>query len=134
MKIGAVFLLLGLCIATVRAQVTYTPDRIYCYLSQGPTQFMQYTVNSKKYQCARYRYRCDSTMSSTCSAQQITRKQWRTMYSIMTPADCKAKQAEARANPNNLKSVVCCSKSDCTKPNLKAEPFLQMSFHFGELN
>jgi hypothetical protein len=76
-----------------------TADRIYCYLSQGPTQFMQYTVNSKKYQCkylgmlwrcscftppqtphshdhcrsagARYRYRCDSTMSSTCSAQQV---------------------------------------------------------------
>lgn len=28
-----------------------TANRIYCYLSQGTDQFMQYTVNIEKYQC-----------------------------------------------------------------------------------
>lgn len=52
---------------------------------------------------------------------QIARGQWRNFYSITTPDECKAKQAEAAANPHNIKAVVCCSTSDCARPNYRTE-------------
>jgi hypothetical protein len=45
--------------------------KIYCYLSQGPFEFMTYTVNAEKYRCVKYQYQCRADTAATCTQAQI---------------------------------------------------------------
>lgn len=94
---------------------------------------MTYTVDSIKYSCVKYQYKCTPQTASTCTQAQIQDGTWRWLYTIQTPVECEKTKGFVAADPQLYRDITCCNTNDCTKPNLVAEPFLRLSPYFAEL-